>query len=76
MLLYLKIQIQVEIQSQMQIKIWNVISDNSICYHEKIRHKKYFKMVIPCANGALRAMPATAGYLAQTNAVYVVTSGK
>ena len=33
-------------------------------------------MVIPCANGALRAMPATAGYLAQTNAVYVVTSGK
>ena len=33
-------------------------------------------MVIPGANGALKAMPATAGYLAQTHAVDVVTSEK
>ena len=33
-------------------------------------------MIIPGANGALKAMPATAGYLAQTHAVDVVTSEK
>ena len=33
-------------------------------------------MIIPWANGALKAMPATAGYLAQTDAVDVVTSEK